>query len=89
IRDSSSDEEKPQRKQTSGVDRNNSSVRRARWSSQECQVLKSSFGLLLNRKLYPSGGKIERCLEKHSILHGRTKEQIKAKLQHLMKKCTH
>lgn len=56
------------------------------WSSQEIQSLRKTFGEILKQGIYPSGKQIQTAISQNACLKKRTVLNIRAKLQHLMKK---
>ena len=56
------------------------------WTSQDLQILEKSFSYLLEQGIYPSGKQIQRVVSQNPCLKTRSVLNVRAKLQHLMKK---
>ena len=56
------------------------------WSSQELQTLRNIFAEKINRGMYPSGKQIKLAISQNRCLEKRTVLNVRAKIQHLIKK---
>lgn len=56
------------------------------WSSQEIQSLRNCFAGKINEGIFPSGNLIKLAISQNKCLQGRTVVNVRAKIQHLIKK---
>ena len=56
------------------------------WTSQDLKILEKSFSYLLEQGIYPSGKQIQRVISQNPCLKTRSVLNVRAKLQHLIKK---
>lgn len=62
------------------------SKQKSAWSHREIQILKTEFAHHLKQGIYPSGKQIHRAININTCLKNRTVLNVRAKLQHLMRK---
>ena len=60
--------------------------KKSSWTSHDIEILEKAFGHLLRQGIYPSGMQIKAEMSRNPCLKTRTVLNIRAKLQHLIKK---
>ena len=71
---------------TSSQNKKNNNHQKSSWSSQEIQTLRNTFADKINQGMYPSGKLIKLALSQNTCLEKRTVPNVRAKIQHLIKK---